>query len=37
VLYRILIGKLQGPRFGPYVGLVGRETVIKELEDALKQ
>jgi len=37
VLYRILLGKPQGPRFGPYVGLVGRETVIKELRDALKQ
>ncbi|MCK4438661.1 lysine--tRNA ligase, partial [Candidatus Bathyarchaeota archaeon] len=37
VIYRILLGKPQGPRFGPYVGLVGRETVIKELRDALKQ
>ncbi len=37
VLYRILIGKPQGPRFGPYVGLVGRETVIEELKTALKQ
>jgi len=37
VLYRILLGKPQGPRFGPYVGLVGRETVIRELRDALSQ
>jgi lysyl-tRNA synthetase class 1 len=37
VLYRILIGKPQGPRFGPYVGLVGKESVIKDLKAALKQ
>lgn len=37
VLYRILLGKPQGPRFGPYVGLVGKETVIKELREALNQ
>jgi lysyl-tRNA synthetase class 1 len=35
VIYRILLGKTQGPRFGPYVGLVGKETVVKELRDAL--
>ncbi len=37
MLYRILLGKPQGPRFGPYVGLVGKETVTKELRDALNQ
>ncbi len=37
VLYRILLGRPQGPRFGPYVGLVGKESVIKDLNDALKQ
>jgi lysyl-tRNA synthetase class 1 len=37
VLYRILLGKPQGPRFGPYVELVGKESVTKELRDALNQ
>jgi lysyl-tRNA synthetase class 1 len=35
VVYRILLGKDRGPRFGPYVGLVGKESVIKSLESAL--
>lgn len=35
VIYRILIGRPQGPRFGPYVSLVGKDTVIKELSAAL--
>jgi lysyl-tRNA synthetase class I len=36
LVYQILIGRLQGPRFGPYVELVGKETVIKELERSLR-
>jgi lysyl-tRNA synthetase class 1 len=35
VLYRILIGSDQGPRFGPYVASVGKEGVIEELEKSL--
>ena len=35
VVYQILLGQPQGPRFGPYVGLVGKESVIKGLEEAL--
>ena len=35
VVYRILLGKERGPRFGPYVGLVGKDSVIKSLESAL--
>jgi lysyl-tRNA synthetase class 1 len=37
LVYQILIGRLQGPRFGPYVELVGKETVIKELERSLRE
>jgi lysyl-tRNA synthetase class 1 len=37
IIYKILLGKPQGPRFGPYVGLVGRDAVIKDLQGALKQ
>ncbi|TRO60402.1 lysine--tRNA ligase [Candidatus Bathyarchaeota archaeon] len=36
VVYQILLGQPQGPRFGPYVGLVGKESVIKGLEKALQ-
>jgi len=35
VLYRILIGSDQGPRFGPYVASVGKEGVVEELEKSL--
>jgi lysyl-tRNA synthetase class 1 len=35
VLYRILIGSDQGPRFGPYVASVGKEGIIEELEKSL--
>jgi lysyl-tRNA synthetase class 1 len=35
VVYQILLGKERGPRFGPYVGLVGKDSVIKSLEQAL--
>ena len=34
VVYQILLERPQGPRFGPYVGLVGKESVIKELKKA---
>ena len=37
LIYQVLIGKPQGPRFGPYVELVGKETVIKQLETSLKE
>jgi len=36
ILYRILLGRGHGPRFGPYVALMGKESVIKELEAAIK-
>jgi lysyl-tRNA synthetase class 1 len=36
LVYKILIGRPQGPRFGPYVELVGKESVIKELELSLR-
>ena len=32
VVYQILLGQPRGPRFGPYVGLVGKESVIKSLK-----
>ena len=32
VVYQILLGQPRGPRFGPYVGLVGKESVIKALK-----
>jgi len=35
VVYRILLGKDRGPRFGPYVGLVGKDSVIASLEKVL--
>ena len=35
VVYRVLLGKDRGPRFGPYVGLVGKDSVIKSLKSAL--
>jgi lysyl-tRNA synthetase class 1 len=35
VVYQVLLGKERGPRFGPYVGLVGKDSVIKSLESAL--
>jgi lysyl-tRNA synthetase class 1 len=31
ILYKILLGSPQGPRFGPYVAAVGKKSVIKEL------
>jgi len=37
LLYRILIGQRQGPRFGPYVIAMGKEAVIEELERSLEQ
>ncbi len=36
ILYQILLGRDHGPRFGPYVALIGKEGVIKELEAAIK-
>ena len=35
ILYRVLIGRERGPRFGPYVAAMGKEKVINELEIAL--
>jgi lysyl-tRNA synthetase class 1 len=37
ILYGILLGKPQGPRFGPYVSLMGKENVINELVNALEK
>lgn len=36
IVYQILLGQPRGPRFGPYVGLVGKESVIKELKKAIQ-
>jgi lysyl-tRNA synthetase class I len=32
ILYKILLGSPQGPRFGPYVAAVGIQSVIEELQ-----
>jgi len=37
VIYQILIGRDQGPRLGPYIALVGKESVLKELRAILKK
>jgi len=37
VVYRVLLGKNQGPRLGPYIALIGKEGVISELENAVKK
>ncbi len=37
VVYRVLLGKSQGPRLGPYISLIGKENVISELENAVKK
>jgi lysyl-tRNA synthetase class 1 len=34
-LYQVLLGRSQGPRFGPYVDLVGKETILEELRKIL--
>ena len=35
ILYTILLGRSQGPRFGPYVTAIGKDNVILELEKVL--
>ena len=35
VIYQILLGLDHGPKFGPYMSSIGKETVIKKLEKAL--
>jgi lysyl-tRNA synthetase class 1 len=37
VVYRVLLGKNQGPRLGPYISLIGKENVISELENSVKK
>lgn len=37
VIYRVLLGKSQGPRLGPYIALIGKEDVISELDDTIKK
>ncbi len=37
VVYKVLLGKNQGPRLGPYIALIGKESVISELESAVKK
>ncbi|MEM2875729.1 MAG: lysine--tRNA ligase [Candidatus Bathyarchaeia archaeon] len=37
VLYKILLGSQEGPRFGPYVVTMGKERVISLLREALKK
>ena len=36
LLYSILLGKPNGPRFGPFVATIGKDAVIGELEKSLK-
>jgi len=36
IVYQILLGQPRGPRFGPYVGLVGKESVISDLKKAIQ-
>jgi lysyl-tRNA synthetase class 1 len=36
LVYQMLIGRPQGPRIGPYVELVGKENVIRELERSIE-
>jgi lysyl-tRNA synthetase class 1 len=31
VIYQILLGRNQGPRLGPYIAMIGKENVLKEL------
>ena len=35
ILYQILLGRAQGPRFGPLVAVMGKENVLRALEKAL--
>jgi lysyl-tRNA synthetase class 1 len=35
ILYTILLGKTRGPRFGPFVAMIGQEHVIEKLEEAI--
>ena len=35
LLYQILLGRKQGPRFGPFVAAMGKDNVIQELERCL--
>lgn len=37
LIYKILIGKNQGPRLGPYIALVGKEDIIKDLKNAIEK
>ncbi|MGD0804061.1 MAG: lysine--tRNA ligase [Candidatus Bathyarchaeia archaeon] len=37
IVYKVLLGKSQGPRLGPYIILVGKENIISELENTLKK
>ena len=37
LLYQILIGQKRGPRFGPYVTSMGKDSVIEELNKSLEQ
>jgi lysyl-tRNA synthetase class 1 len=34
--YQILLGQKHGPRFGPYVSLIGKEKVIQELQKSIE-
>jgi lysyl-tRNA synthetase class 1 len=35
LIYQILLGQPRGPRFGPYVGLVGKKSVLMKLKKAI--
>jgi lysyl-tRNA synthetase class 1 len=37
VVYKVLIGKDQGPRLGPFITLIGKENVIYDLENSIKK
>jgi len=36
VIYQIFLGRNQGPRLGPYIAMIGKENVLKELEAVLR-
>jgi lysyl-tRNA synthetase class 1 len=37
IIYKVLLGKTQGPRLGPYISLLGKEKIVLDLENAIKK
>ena len=37
LLYRVLLGQPKGPRFGPYVALIGRDATVKKIREAVEK